>query len=154
MDILSIGSRSLTAAATSDAHLYTMAVNKAIPLGGGGASDAIILYASCLPTSLINFGTKIGGTSNPVKSVQPAYFPVATAGAECAALVGSLDWADSNLMTGYEFVQVNNSATPLYFVSGVLNSGETDYNNPFETGGDFKKGACWAGDYAIGINPF
>ena len=152
MDILQLSSRNITAAST-DADLYTIAVNKAIPLGGGGANDTIILYAHCLPTGLKNFGTKIGGTSMPTKTVQPSYFPVATKGGECAAIVKSLDWADANLMEGYEFVQVNNTTSPLYFVSGVLNSSETDFNNPF-SGTDFAKGVCWAGDYAVGINPF
>lgn len=97
--------------------------------------------------------------SIPVTSVAPSYFPVATAGAECAAVVKSLSWADSNLLTGYDFVLYNpkgSSANQRYFVTGILNSSQTQANDPFSstTYPDVVKACCWAGNFVSGVNPF
>ena len=155
MDIYNVTMRDLSAS-TGDAALFATAVNNVIPLGAGAVTDKLILYVTKAPQGLKNFGTLAGGTSNPIKQVQPAFYPFATQGAECAAVVKSLDWADANLEQGYEWIQVNDSTTKNYFVSGILNSSETDFNNPFETGAalPFLNGTCWEGSYSIGNNPF
>lgn len=154
MDIYLNTQRSLSTS-SSDNALFAVAVNSVIPIGDGGATAKYLLYADVLPTGTKNgLGTIVGGTSNPTKSVQPAYFPFATQGAECAAVVKSLDWADANLEQGYEHMLTNNDSTNgTIFVSGVLNSSETDFNNPF-SGTDFLTGCCWEGDYQSGVNPF
>ena len=101
------------------------------------------------------------GASNsiPVTSVAPSYFPVATAGSECAAVVKSLSWADSNLLTGYDYILYNPksaAADKRYFVTGILNSSQTQANDPFSstTYPDVVKACCWAGNFVSGINPF
>ena len=100
-------------------------------------------------------GTLVGGTSSPVTNVHPAYFPVATKGAECAALVTDLSWADSNLFAGYEYFLVETkNGTTSYFVSGILNSSQTEANDPFERAKGFAAGCCWSGDYTVGLQPF
>ena len=146
MDIYNVLMRDLSAS-TNDSALFAVAVNNVIPMGSGSATDKLICYVRSAPTGFKNFGTLMGGTSNPIKQVQPAFYPFATKGAECAAIVKSLDWADANLEQGYEWIQTNDSATKNYFVSGVLNSSETDFNNPFATGASlpFLNGACWEG---------
>lgn len=101
------------------------------------------------------------GASNsiPVTSVAPSYFPVATAGSECAAVVKSLSWADSNLLTGYDYILYNpktTAANQRYFVTGILNSSQTQANDPFSstTYPDVVKACCWAGNFVSGVNPF
>lgn len=103
------------------------------------------------------------GNNIPVQSVAPAYFPVATAGAECAVVLeDSLSWADNNLLTGYDWFLINPQASKAdqrYFVTGILNSSQTEANDPFSggTGGtypDVQKACCWAGNFVSGVNPF
>ena len=100
----------------------------------------------------------VAGTSVPATEVQPEFFPVATKGSECGALVSSLTWADKNLEGGYEYVRLGTiNAKNLIFVSGVLNSTQTLSNDPFGTQGQadgFVDGACWAGAYMPGQNPY
>ena len=143
--------------ATND-DLFVLAKNSAIPQGSGAATtDKMVVYVNIEPKTISAqaIGSKIGGTSSPNQSVQPAYFPFATLGAECAAIVSSLNWADNNLATGYEYLQLYTaSGTFKYFVSGVLTSSQTDFNDPFEVANGFVKGACWAGSYSVGVNPF
>lgn len=98
-------------------------------------------------------------TSTPVQSVAPSFFPVATAGAECGAVVKNLSWADQNLLTGYDSVLVNPSAAAAdqrYFVTGILNSSQTQANDPFSstTYPDVVSACCWAGNFVSGVNPF
>ena len=154
MDIYKTTLRTLGSATQND-DLYTIAKNSAIPLGNGSVStDGAIVYVNEKPDGMTQvIGTKIGGTSSPVKSVTPSYFPFATEGAECAALVTSLSWADNNLASGYEWLQLNVGASIKYFVSGVLTSSETEFNDPFAAAG-FSVGCCWEGAYSVGINPF
>lgn len=100
-----------------------------------------------------------GNNSIPVTSVAPSYFPVATAGSECAACIKDLSWADSNLLTGYDWVLYNPGAAAAdrrYFVTGILNSSQTQANDPFSstTYPDVVKACCWAGAFVSGINPF
>jgi len=94
----------------------------------------------------------VGGTNAPVVDVKPQYFPVATKGSECAALVSTLSWADSNL-TNYDFLQLDAST---YFVTGVLNSSQTQANDPFNStdAPGILSGCCWLSDYKSGVNPF
>lgn len=103
--------------------------------------------------------SKVAGTSVPAENVQPSFYPVATAGAECAAIVTSLTWADKNLLEGYEWVGVvyTSGRATKYLVSGVLNSTQTLSNDPFGTQGasdGFVEGACWKGLYSPGQNPY
>lgn len=107
------------------------------------------------------FDNVIAGTSVPAEVVQPAFYPVATRGAECGAIVASLTWADKNLAKGYEFVAVvfTSGRATKWFVSGVLNSTQTDANDPFGTEGQSDglvsgQGSCWAGPYMPGQNPY
>ena len=98
-------------------------------------------------------------TSTPVRSVAPSFFPVATAGAECGAEVKNLSWADSNLLTGYDSVLLNpssNAASQRWFVTGILNSSQTQANDPFSstTYPDLVGACCWAGNFVSGVNPF
>lgn len=96
----------------------------------------------------------IGGNNVPVRQVAPSFFPVATYGSECSAVVDSLSWADLNLEKGYEVAIL--SATK-WFVSGVLNSTQTQANDPFGSQGEgqgFITGACWSGTYQSQMNPF
>jgi len=107
------------------------------------------------------FDKLVAGTSEPAENVQPSFYPVATRGAECGAIVTSLNWADKNLAKGYEFVILvfTQGRASKYFVSGVLNSTQTDANDPFGTEGVSQglvsgQGACWAGLYSPGQNPY
>lgn len=154
MDIFKTTLRSVGTMTQND-DLYTIAKNSLIPLGNGsGSTDAAILYVNVKPEGLTqSVGTKIGGTSSPVKSVTPSYFPYATEGSECAAVVSTLSWADNNLAQGYEWVQVNVGASIAYFVSGILTSSETEFNDPFAAAG-FTQGCCWEGSFSVGLNPF
>lgn len=152
--------RNFATNSTND-DLFAVAKNNAIPLGTGtSTADKMLVYLTVEPKviSAAALGTVIGGCSNPNTSVQPAYYPFATLGSECAAIVTSLDWADNNLATGYEYLQVYNVNTAYkYFVSGVLTSSKTDFNDPFDavkSGTQFTKGCCWNGDFMVGINPF
>lgn len=154
MDIYLTTMRTL-AATTANDELFAVAVNNVIPLGAGAASDKMLCYLSIVPGKLkTGLGSIVGGTSVPVTKVQPSYFPFATEGAECAAIVSNTDWADDNLQAGYEYLQLNNdNATPRYFVSGVLNSSETQFNDPFADT-NVIKAVCWEGAFKIGVNPF
>lgn len=103
-------------------------------------------------------GQALAGTSTPAVEVQPEFFPVATKGAECGAIVSALTWADKNLEGGYEYVKLGTigGATAI-FVSGVLNSTQTLANDPFGTQGSrdgLTTAACWAGAYMPGQNPY
>lgn len=145
--------RTFVTGSTND-DLFALAKNSVIPLGYGATSDEMVIYTSIEPNNARFLGILAGGSSQPIQTVTPAYFPYATAGSECAAIVSTLDWADNNLAEGYEWLQLNNGAgTEAYFVSGVLTSSETQFNDPFAAAG-FTKGCCWAGDYKIGVNPF
>lgn len=158
MDIYQVGSDSL-AAATNSADIYAVAVNSAIPMTVGG-KDGLLLYASVLPEGIsTSLFTEIAGTSAAVLSVSPQYYPFATDGAECGALVNNLSWANDNLETGYEYIQLverdaSKSQNAVYFVSGVLNSSKTDFNDPFDSAKGVVFAANWAGEYAVGLNPF
>lgn len=110
-------------------------------------------------TALTDYTLQGASNSIPVTSVAPSYFPVATAGSECAAVVKSLSWADSNLLTGYDYILYNPKATAAnqrFFVTGILNSSQTQANDPFSstTYPDVVKACCWAGNFVSGVNPF
>lgn len=155
MDIYKVGCQGL-AASTNGADLYSIAVNQAIPMEVSG-KDGLIVYASVLPEGITtNLFDEAGGTSAPVLNVTPQYYPYATDGAECAAIVKNLTWADNNLETGYEYLLLtpaSGSNPAQYFVSGVLNSTKTQFNDPFGSS-DVTFAVNWAGNFAVGINPF
>jgi len=132
----------------------------------GNAADKLLMWYDELPNSLSNLKAAssrvLAGTSDDEDIVTPAFYPVATKGAECAAIVSTLSWADRNLMEGYEYVYLLYSATAgseRYFVSGVLNSSQTLANDPFDptkggAGVIAGQAACWKSTYSQGVNPF
>lgn len=148
----------LTALATNSGK-FNIAVNSILVNVGAasGSKSAPIfqLYANQQDGDLP--GSLVGGTSAPVTNVHPAYFPVATKGSECAATVTNLSWADNNLYAGYEWFAVNTaSGTTTYFVSGILNSSQTQANDPFDPADapGVVSACCWNGDYTVGLQPF
>lgn len=98
-------------------------------------------------------GSKVAGTSDAIENLSPSFFPVATMGAECAAIISDLAWADKNLDTGYEWAYVTDSpfSKVLIFVSGVLNSSQTDANDPFADPLVISA-SCWDALYQQGMN--
>lgn len=138
----------------SSADLYTLAnANTLVSLNP--ASDVISSIAAVLADGQTILTKAIGGTSIPPKAVQPAYYPKAVKGAECAAHLTRLDWANENLEAGYQYVPTGVG----FFVAGVLNSTQTQANDPFDNpdiigpAGN-KQVACWEDPYSVTINPF
>ena len=170
MDVYLLNSTNFGAMAggTSD-DMFNLAVNEfTATLDNDGSKNGCSFTVYVGQASNGQFGSGGAGTSytyqsvgssNPVESVAPSYFPVATAGAECAAHVKSLTWADQNLLTGYDWVLYNPSAAAAsqrYFVTGILNSSQTQANDPFSstTYPDVVGAVCWAGNFVSGVNPF
>lgn len=132
----------------------------------GNPADKLLMWFDETPSGLSNLKTSVAsvvaGTSDDEDVVTPAFYPVATKGAECAAICSSLTWADRNLEGGYEYIYLLYSATAgaeRYFVSGVLNSSQTLSNDPFGTQGVAQglisgQAACWDSVYSVGVNPF
>lgn len=159
MEIHVFTNTEMESALATNAGLFNVAVNNILVNVGAGTSSksAPIFQLYVNQSDGAVSGGLAGGTSAPITNVHPAYFPVATKGAECAAVVTDLSWADSNLFAGYEYFVLNTkSGTTQYFVSGILNSSQTEANDPFEvkSGRDFVNGCCWSGDYTVGLQPF
>lgn len=160
MEIKQFTSAELATEVGDNAGKFNIAVNQIIVADYKNASAKHNVYVNQQDSPV--GGTLAGGTSAPITNVHPAYFPVATKGAECAALVTNLSWADSNLYAGYEYFILSDTGTGAarrvtYFVSGILNSTQTEANDPFGTQGaaiGFQSGCCWSGDYTVGLNPF
>ena len=114
----------------------------------------LYITAECQGVSTyISGATSMGGSGLAVSEINPGFYPYATAGSECAAVVKSLDWANNNLAENYEFI----TGTGGYLVSGTLTSSKTDFNDPFEistANPHFVGGGCWASDHVVGNNPF
>ena len=157
---MKIYSLDLTGAAKvfSSADLYTLAnANIQVTANAGTtAVSAIVAFDAEGQTIFAKTGI-LGGTSNPVESVAPSYYPKAVMGAECGAHVSTLSWADQNLNTGYQFVKTERG----YFVAGVLNSTQTDANDPFDSPSIYngsqqgvKQAACWDEPFQVTLNPF
>lgn len=135
----------------TNADLYTIAVNKLECTG----LDSFLLYVTQQDPNATLLTSVVGGDNQPIAQVTPEFFPFATAGAECAAVVTSLDWADQNL-NDYEYIKGDaGAAGGRYIVFGTLNSTATEFNDPFEaptspddavrqTNG-FVSGCCWKG---------
>lgn len=170
MDVYLLDSANFASMAggTSD-DMFNLSVNEfTASLDNNGSKDQASFTYYVSQASNGQFGSAGSGTSytyqcvgssNPVESVAPSYFPVATAGAECAAHIKDLSWADQNLLTGYDWVLYNPSAqaaSQRYFVTGILNSSQTQANDPFSTTTypDVVNAVCWAGNFVSGINPF
>lgn len=150
MDIRRIANSSLSNASASG-DLFTMA--KAHWVLDSTSSYLYMDYIAQNASATFT-GAVAAGTSVPAKNCQPDYYPVATKGAECGALVSSLSWADSNLEEGYEWILLG---TNKYFVSGVLNSSQTLANDPFDStkgGVGVIAPACWDSQFMVGVNPF
>lgn len=125
------------------ADLYTIA-NGAILIDDRPNAAAISGTFAVKAQGATILGTLLGGDSNPVVEVQPSYYPKAIMGSECAAIVSSLSWADQNLNDGYQFFPTARG----FFVSGVLNSSQTDANDPFAAASIVvNQVACWKETY-------
>lgn len=132
----------------TSSDLYTIA-NGAILLDDRPNSAAISGTFATKAQGATILGTLLGGDSNPVIEVQPSYYPKAIMGAECAAVVSSLSWADENLNDGYQFFPTARG----FFVSGVLNSSQTDANDPFAaTEIVANQVSCWKEAYSRTFN--
>ena len=159
MEIHSFGNAALETALQTNAGLFNVAANSIlVNVGAGqGSKTAPIFQLYVNQSDGAVGGDLVGGTSSPITNVHPAYFPVATKGAECAAVVTDLSWADNNLFAGYEYFTLNvKSGTTQYFVSGILNSSQTEANDPFNASDapGIVKAANWSGDYSVGLQPF
>lgn len=118
--------------------LFTIAVNT-LEVNG---SDSYALYAKIVANSTRILTTEIAGDNRGVIEVTPEFYPYATAGAECAAFVTDLSWADNNL-NNYEYVKTDNGGTTSgWLVFGVLNSTKTEFNDPFASN-LVQNAACW-----------
>lgn len=141
----------VTSRVFSSADLYTLAnANLVIDAAPNtGAISGIFSVKADGSTNVL--GLEYGGDSVPVQDVQPSYYPKAIQGAECAAVIANLDWANENLDLGYQFVKTARG----FFVAGVLNSTQTDANDPF-TSSDIVAGqvSCWKEEYNLTYNPF
>lgn len=128
----------LGAASNGAGDLFTIAVNT-LEVNG---SDSYALYAKVVANSQRILTTEIAGDNLGVIEVTPEFYPYATKGAECAAFVTDLSWADNNL-NSYEYVKTDNGATLQgWLVFGVLNSTKTEFNDPF--GSSLVQNAtCW-----------
>lgn len=131
----------------SAADLYTLA-NAHLNVTGNPETVAISgsfsVEASGQTVVVFRAADLYGGDSIPVVEVQPQYYPKAVKGAECGALINDLSWADENLEAGYQFVR---AGTADYFVAGILNSTQTDANDPFTKGAVIDAG-CWKEGYS------
>jgi hypothetical protein len=158
MEIRTLTNTEMQAALGTNSGKFNIAANSIlVNVGyGSGTKAAPLFQLYCTQQDGVLPGSLSGGTSSPVLNVHPAYFPVATKGAECAAYVDDLSWADNNLFAGYEyFVVTSGSGRTTYFVSGILNSSQTEANDPFaSTQVGSPNACCWAGDYTVGLQPF
>ena len=142
----------------SAGDLYTLAnANIQVTAPADASPISAIVAVEATNQTVFAKANIIGGTSNPVEEVAPAYYPKAVMGAECAAHVSSLTWADQNLNTGYQYVKTERG----YFVAGILNSTQTDANDPFDSTLIFngsqqgsKQAGCWDEPYQVTFNPF
>lgn len=135
--------------------LYQLATANMIP--SSKTSATVYLTQRVSGSTLFASNSEFGGNSQPAVGVSPTYFPFATAGSECAALVKSISWAHNNLELGFEYIQTDDtSGNTCFFVTGVLTSSETEFNNPFDTAAskDVIIASCWASSFAPGLNPF
>ena len=131
----------LGSATATSGDLFTIAVNT-LEVNG---SDSYALYVSRQADTAKLLTNEIAGDNNGVDVLTPEFYPYATEGAECAAFVTDLSWADQNLQS-YEYVKTDNGSTKSgYLVFGVLNSTKTQFNDPF-SGTSFQNGACWNAD--------
>lgn len=156
-----IQKHALTSTLTGDEDLAQVALSKVITTG-----DELIVFCTGLVagSTFEAKSTAIGGTSTTIPQVNLSSYPYATKGAECAAIVFDLAWANSNLLGGYEFMKAGSRSNSrgvdaaVYFVSGILASSKTDFNDPFKVDAtdnpDFVEGTCWKGEYQAGNNPF
>lgn len=139
--------------ATSGADLFSLA-KASFMFDVVKASASVLAYVSLTGEgNTILTGDLLAGTSTATQNVAPAYFPVATFGAECGAVVNDLSWADQNLNKGYEYIVTSIGQATSFFVSGVLNSTQTLSNDPFAQS-QVTSASCWTSSYAQGVNPF
>lgn len=152
MDIRTLTQAELKAYLEDTGGLFGGSVNT-IQIGLGATTNALASAVFTLYETMYDQqckeGVHLAGDNVAAVNVDPSYFPVATKGAECGALVTKLAWANENLSV-FEYVQLD---TNLYFVTGILNSSQTDANDPFAAS-PVSDASCWAGSYVPGLNPF
>ena len=140
-------------AATTGADLFSLA-KASFMFDTDKSAPGITAYVSVTGEgNAILTGDLLAGTSTATTNVAPSYFPVATFGAECGAVVTDLAWADQNLNKGYEYIVTTIGQASTFFVSGVLNSTQTLSNDPFAQS-QVTAAACWTSLYSAGVNPF
>lgn len=153
MKILIIQPQDIVTEVAAAGGMFGLAVNHMIPIMKGSKSLANLAwtyYETKYETPNAT-GLHVAGNNVPPEVVQPAYYPVATLGAECGVTLSNLTWAENNLID-FEYVQYG---AALYFVTGVLNSSQTQANDPFAASQPgFLTGVCWAGSYVPGLMPF
>lgn len=131
------------AASPSAANLFTLAVARTEL---GATNQTYVFYSSEEATgqTILSASNRIAGDDLAVPQVTPDFFPYATAGAECAAIVTGLTWAEQNL-SAFEFILVDKVKGD-YFVTGILNSSKTEFNDPFAATA-LAAATCWSGGY-------
>lgn len=154
MKVLVIDAQTISAL-TTGADLCTIARSVLKPIGAdptrGTASWVMHIDEECVGQTVTLALPQAAGTSDPAENMNPSFFPVATEGSECAAIVNNKRWADVNLEAGYEWALVPTSGNVAqYFVSGVLNSSQTEANDPFAQS-EIVSAACWVGDFEQGV---
>ena len=148
---------------TRGADLYTLAKAHLVP--GVTASGKLpvgtdyryyYIEAFAQGQAIFDLTAPLAGTSQPELAVSPSFFPVSTKGAECAAIVNSLAWADKNLYEGYEFIWlISTTGAMRYFVNGICNFTTNEAYDPFiQTEVVSSAVACWDSSYAVNVNPF
>lgn len=135
----------------SSADLYTLA-NANLTVNDNPTTANIFGVFKCeADGQAILDATDYAGSSVPLKVVQPAYYPKAMKGAECGAQISDLSWANENLEKGYQYCATGRG----FFVAGVLNSTQTDANDPFDSTDIIaNNAACWKELYEVTFNPF
>jgi len=152
MDIRTLTTAELKAYLEETGGLFGASVNT-ITVSIGSTTNALTAQVFTLYESMYDEpckkGEGVAGDNVASVNIDPSYFPVCTKGAECGALVTKVSWAHQNL-AAFEWIQLE---TNLYFVTGILNSSQTDANDPFAAG-EVDDAICWAGSYVPGLNPF
>lgn len=130
--------------APTAANLFTLAVARTEV---GATNQTFVFYASEQATgqTVLTASNAVAGDDVAVPQVTPDFFPYATAGAECGAIVTGLSWAEKNL-SQFEYILLNKTNST-YFVTGILNSSKTEFNDPFDSAGGVTAASCWAGGY-------
>ena len=132
MGTLAVRQTNAALKALSVADLITIAHNPVVVPGGSNGTHFVQFEQECSGSSLSY--TDLGGDNEPIETITPRFFAVATKGAKAVALVSSLDWANSNLLN-YEYLRFEdstNSNAEVFLVSGIINVTAYDGYDPFD----------------------